>query len=559
MTSDRLTKNPTTPVELKKNTFENKRWIRLTRSCNNHCLFCHDSGEQDGSFVPTAEVKALIAENPGAIPCERLVLSGGEPTIHPDFFDIIDFARRTGYRKIQTVSNGRAFAYRNFVEKAIEAGLSEATISVHGHTPELHDMLVCVPGAFAQTIFGIKNLLDSGRIIVNADIVANGLNHRHLFDIVAFLARIGVCEFDLLQVIPFGRAYENRRRIFYTGTDESQELLRALHAAEEAGLTIWTNRFNPTLLESMEHYIQPPSKLLGEIEVTAEAFDRLANERTPMSCRGERCSRCFMEQYCAALEDLSRSFTEDGPRHIAVDADAASAETIDWIAGRIASDSETVLHLESRIGGPLTAGLEEIIRPDTRLIIKCPTPATACQLLSEIGRLGADNVLSISVESLDRIEELPALPPPGELEISLSPEVCAAAAERPELMRGLVRNAVFSLHRVETFPMHGTRDFGPATFMTRHPEARVRDVPHCIAGPLARHAPMRRPFPSQVLAQQGRIDFRKFARHFIARENYTKSSRCRHCAMTENCCGLPLNYAHHFGYSIMKQIQPPGP
>src|SRR5690349_6345372 len=93
----------------------------------------------------TSEIKIQIVEGrkKGA---ERLILSGGEPTMHPNFLDFVKLGKRVGYPKVQTVTNGRMFAYSEFLARAAQHGLDEITFSLHGHTAELHDGLVATPG-----------------------------------------------------------------------------------------------------------------------------------------------------------------------------------------------------------------------------------------------------------------------------------------------------------------------------------------------------------------------------------------------------------------------------
>ena len=63
----------------------------------------------------TQDIKVQIVEGrkTGA---ERLILSGGEPTMHPNFLDFVKLGKRAGYRKVQTVTNGRMFTYPEFLE-----------------------------------------------------------------------------------------------------------------------------------------------------------------------------------------------------------------------------------------------------------------------------------------------------------------------------------------------------------------------------------------------------------------------------------------------------------
>src|SRR5689334_1257744 len=84
---------------------EKRNWVRLTYDCNNHCVFCLDTLTHDGQMRDRDEVKTQILDGrkKGA---ERLILSGGEPTIHPSYVDFIRLGRMAGYPKIQTVTNG---------------------------------------------------------------------------------------------------------------------------------------------------------------------------------------------------------------------------------------------------------------------------------------------------------------------------------------------------------------------------------------------------------------------------------------------------------------------
>src|SRR5688572_24016583 len=63
---------------------QKRNWVRLTFDCNDRCVFCLDAHTHDGTIRSREEVKAQILDGrrKGA---DRLILSGGEPTIHPDY------------------------------------------------------------------------------------------------------------------------------------------------------------------------------------------------------------------------------------------------------------------------------------------------------------------------------------------------------------------------------------------------------------------------------------------------------------------------------------------
>ena len=130
--------------------------LKVGFSCNNRCVFCvqgeRRSRERDRN---TPELKELLAS---ARPdCDAVVLTGGEASIRPDVVELVAEARRLGYVRVQLQTNGRMLSHGPFVQRLLEAGLSEVSPSVHGPGPELHDRLTRAPGAFAQALRGIVN------------------------------------------------------------------------------------------------------------------------------------------------------------------------------------------------------------------------------------------------------------------------------------------------------------------------------------------------------------------------------------------------------------------
>ncbi len=327
---------------------EKRCWVRLTRACNNHCLFCLDSDVHDGTMVPPHLVKEQI-ERGRAEGAERLILSGGEPTIHKNYLEFVEFGRKLGYGWIQTITNGRMFAYPRFAERAAAAGLREATFSMHGHTPRLHDRLVGVAGAFSQSMQGLKNLMQLG-IVVNVDIVLNRDNLPHLDRIIEHFLERGVGEFDLLWPVPFGRAWRNRERMLWPKDARSEQLLRAIELARDRGAVVWTNRLPPQLLEGLEEFIQDPYKLHDEVRGRREQFEQWLSGGQPPFCRTQqRCRFCFMEQFCGEVEKMLPLLSEPAPPSACTT--AASCEKAARSGGpvRIALNKETAAWIEKNV------------------------------------------------------------------------------------------------------------------------------------------------------------------------------------------------------------------
>ncbi|MHA1831800.1 MAG: radical SAM protein, partial [Candidatus Helarchaeota archaeon] len=291
--------------------FEKKKHIRLLTSCNNNCQFCI-IGKTDGQVFDVNAIKHEllngVKEN-----CTKVVLSGGEPTIHPNFLDIVHLAKKVGYQKIQVITNGRMFSYINFLNKAVKNGLTEVTFSIHGHNAKIHDELTNVKGSFSQTIQGIKNAIlyqKKGKLYVNADIVINKKNYKFLPSIIKFLYSLGIREIDLLQVIPFGYAWINKKNLLFRDSTKLFKYLRnAIRICKKLGINVWTNRVDPSLLEGNENLIHDPWKLKDELyKERAEFLENSLITNGKFYCHS-RCNYCFLKDFCSIAMRINTRIT----------------------------------------------------------------------------------------------------------------------------------------------------------------------------------------------------------------------------------------------------------
>jgi len=86
-------------------------------------------------------------------------LTGGEPTISPYFFQIINYLYQK-YPKIniRVLTNGRLFFYDNFLKKCLNFRNIDFIIPIHGFDNVSHNRITQVPGSFYQTIKGLEKL-----------------------------------------------------------------------------------------------------------------------------------------------------------------------------------------------------------------------------------------------------------------------------------------------------------------------------------------------------------------------------------------------------------------
>lgn|GEM_PF-223598 len=146
-------------------------------ACNAKCPFCFNppdaSPELDrGLPLPELARRLLTGWREGY---RAVKFIGGEVTVRDDLPQILALARRIGYRTIQLTTNGIRLADPAYARNLVRLGVNRVRFSIHGHTPELHDRLVAVPGALAKIERAARTLRPLG-VELGVNYVLNRIN-----------------------------------------------------------------------------------------------------------------------------------------------------------------------------------------------------------------------------------------------------------------------------------------------------------------------------------------------------------------------------------------------
>ncbi|MDD2227361.1 MAG: radical SAM protein [Clostridia bacterium] len=171
--------------------------IKLGYNCNNKCLFCLNQDKRILSYS-SEELKEQIKKSAES-GCQRLIVSGGEPLIYGNFFEIIQYAKRCGIPSYEIQTNGRMLSYEEVVKKIKEICVNVGfLVSFHYPNAEMYQKYSQVDG-FDQVLKGLKNLQKNNLEFTTNTVLFKG-NIDYLNQIFDILEKIG-CKISQLRFI----------------------------------------------------------------------------------------------------------------------------------------------------------------------------------------------------------------------------------------------------------------------------------------------------------------------------------------------------------------------
>jgi mycofactocin biosynthetic radical S-adenosylmethionine protein MftC len=176
----------------------------LTYACNLSCVHCLSaSGRRDPRELTTAECEAVVDELQ-AMQVFYVNIGGGEPTVRPDFWHLVDYAvdHQVG---VKFSTNGTRIG-RAEAERVAASDYVDVQVSIDGATPDVNDALRGA-GAWAAAVRALEHLAEAGAPDVKLSIVVTTHNVPQLDGFLALADRYGAT-LRVTRLRPSGRAVD---------------------------------------------------------------------------------------------------------------------------------------------------------------------------------------------------------------------------------------------------------------------------------------------------------------------------------------------------------------
>lgn len=175
----------------------------ITNRCNllcNHCYMAADQHDLPDQLDDAEAMEFVDRMEEAGVPV--VFLSGGEPMMRPNFWEILEAVHKTGVRP--TISTNCTLITEESAARLAENGVRWVATSMYG-PEEFHDAMVGVPGTHAKVVEAIKTLRRHGvGVVLKTALTKETWNY--IFDIIQMCKDLDCGMIYICDLITSGRS-----------------------------------------------------------------------------------------------------------------------------------------------------------------------------------------------------------------------------------------------------------------------------------------------------------------------------------------------------------------
>lgn len=173
-----------------------------TTVCNLKCVHCRACAAANRSPEElTLDQSRDLLDEIASFAKPVIVLSGGEPLMREDIFDIASYGSKLGLRMV-LATNGTSVT-PEVAAKLRDVGIQRLSVSLDGIDPATHDSFRGIPGAFVDALDGIENMKTAG-LPFQVNTTVSKHNLEQLPQLHELAVSLGACALHLFLLVPTG-------------------------------------------------------------------------------------------------------------------------------------------------------------------------------------------------------------------------------------------------------------------------------------------------------------------------------------------------------------------
>ncbi len=178
----------------------------MTFKCNLHCPHCYiDANDRASRDELSTEEGKMLIDQIAEVSKPILILSGGEPLMREDVFELAQYASNKGL--IVAMGTNGTLITDSVAAELKASGVRAVAISIDSSVPERHDAFRGLKGAWRRALDGIAACRAHG-ISIQVNTTVTQQNYNEIEDIMALAEKEGATAFHLFFLVPTGRGVE---------------------------------------------------------------------------------------------------------------------------------------------------------------------------------------------------------------------------------------------------------------------------------------------------------------------------------------------------------------
>jgi radical SAM protein len=234
----------------------NKRPIlvfwEVTKACKLKCKHCRAEAIEEplpGELTTEEGMSFIKGLLDFGRPYPVLILTGGDPLMRPDIYDLIAYARGLGI-PVGLAPSVTPLLDEASITKLKKYGVRSISISLDSANPEIHDKIRGIEGHFSKTVESLRTFVANGfEVQVNTAVMRDNVNE--LADMAKLLVELGVKTWEVFFLIKVGRGttadditpteYEDVLHFLYDASKYCMTV-RTVEAPFFRRVTLWRRR-----------------------------------------------------------------------------------------------------------------------------------------------------------------------------------------------------------------------------------------------------------------------------------------------------------------------------
>lgn len=284
-------------------------YLAITDICNYKCRNCPYK-MRDKKIIPYEDIKKYIDESDNII--QGVVLSGGEPTLHPDFIKILSYLNKKG-KYITILSNGSRLASQDFINNVksnVDLNKLNVVMTLYSINEKKHDKGTGINGSYKNTLKALKMLYENQIKVILKHCISNE-NYKELPRFFKYIDKKIPSDISLqLTTLDFSGMNEKlKKENYFTYSMSKKYINKALKRFDnKRNINIVNTPFCAMDSQYWKYVVKKQKKAYeGYKSIKTQA----TNVGYDCGCLSELCRKCKMLEECPGVYKANYEFIGD--------------------------------------------------------------------------------------------------------------------------------------------------------------------------------------------------------------------------------------------------------